>query len=314
MNEMTFAPSSRARAHVLKTALLLALAATTGIGAARAEAQNGATASPRSFVVDVSGYGAPMILIPGLASPGRIWESTLAHFHGEYETHVLTLAGFAGQAPIDEELFLERVRDDLARYIRDTELERPVIVGHSLGGFLALWLAASKPDLVGPVITVDGLPFLPAVFAGPEATPESMRPQAEIMQTQMASQPPEGFEQGQKAMMRTMITDTALADRVARWTSKSDPGTVAQAMYELFTVDLRPRLPEIRSPVLVYGSWIAYGAREQVLANFQREFAAVPDVEIVLSETGRHFLMYDDPQGLHGAMAAFLAQARADQP
>lgn len=314
MNEITFAASRHARALVQKAAPFLMLATMIGISATRARAQDAPAASPRSFVVDVSGSGAPMILIPGLASPGRIWESTLARFGGEYETHVLTLAGFAGQAPIDEEPVLERVLDELVRYIREGELERPVIVGHSLGGFLALWLASSEPDLVGPVVAVDALPFLPAVFQGPQATPESMRPQAEAMRIQMASPTPEGFAQGQQAMLRTMITDTALADRVAGWTSKSDPGTVAQAMYELFTIDLRPELPEIRSPVLVYGSWVAYGARDQILANFEREFAAVPDVEIVLSETGRHFLMYDDPEGLHGAMAAFLSRARANQP
>lgn len=306
MHRITQSPSNRARRSTLRAAIPVALALLVGIGVASAPAQG--QTPPESFAVEVSGSGPPMILIPGLASPGQVWEPTLGHLDGRYEAHVLTLAGFAGQPPIDDEPFLERVRDDIIRYIQENGLEQPVVLGHSLGGFMAVWLAASEPQLVGPVISVDGLPFLPAVFPPGGATPESMRPQAEAMRNQMASQSPEVFEQSQHAMLRTMVTDTAVADRVAGWTSRSDPGTVAQAMYELFTTDLRPQLPDIQSPVLVYGSWVAYGTRDEVLANYEREYAAVADAEIRLSETGRHFLMYDDPAGLHGALDAFLAR------
>ena len=34
-----------------------------------------------------------------------------------------------------------------------------VMVGHSLGGFLALWVAATAPDAVGPIVAVDGVPY-----------------------------------------------------------------------------------------------------------------------------------------------------------
>ena len=49
------------------------------------------------------------------------------------------------------------MHDELASYIVDNELERPVIVGHSLGGTQALWLAETVPGL-GGVIDVEGSP------------------------------------------------------------------------------------------------------------------------------------------------------------
>src|SRR5262245_53160887 len=130
-------------------ALSLLLAAC---GAAQKPAPAPAT---YAFDVQVSGSGPPMILVPGLSCDGRVWDATVAHYRERYQVHVLTLAGFGGVRPAIGAPFLPRVRADLARYIRDRRLDHPVLVGHSLGGFLAFWLAATEPDLVGAVVAVD---------------------------------------------------------------------------------------------------------------------------------------------------------------
>src|SRR6185436_7714233 len=103
-----------------------------------------------SFAVRVVGSGRPMILIPGLACPGDVWDGALAHWSSRYRMHVLTIAGFAGQSSIEPPL-LDTVRRDLLRYLAEQGLDRPVVVGHSLGGFLAWWLAATVPESVGPI-------------------------------------------------------------------------------------------------------------------------------------------------------------------
>lgn len=286
-------------------ALTAAALIGVAIQAPAAQAQSAPAFEPRTFEVETAGDGPAMILIPGLASPGRVWEPTVAAFGDRYQTHVLTLAGFAGKAPVEATPFLETVAVELADYIRANDLDRPLIVGHSLGGFLALALASAEPELTGPVVVVDALPYLPAVWM-PGATPETMRAQAEAMRQGMAAQTPEQFRASQQASVATMITDSATTRKVVSWTSRSDPATVAQAMFELFTVDLRPRLPQIQVPVLVYGSWVTYGAREQIRANYEREYTGLEGVQIQLSDHGRHFLMYDDPEGLHAAMRVWL--------
>ena len=107
------------------------------------------------------GEGRAIIMIPGLASSGTTWDATVKHLSAHYRCLELTLAGFVGVPAIPGPLLTE-ARDQIAQYIRDNHLERPVIMGHSLGGSIALDLAAHYPDLVGPVIIVDSLPF----FAG----------------------------------------------------------------------------------------------------------------------------------------------------
>lgn len=61
--------------------------------------------TPPAFSVEVRGSGRPVILIPGLGCPASMWRDTVAHLHGlGYQTHALTLAGFAGKPRIDRPL------------------------------------------------------------------------------------------------------------------------------------------------------------------------------------------------------------------
>ena len=78
------------------------------------------------------GAGPPVLLIPGLSCDGEVWDETVAVLDGDYQVHVLSLAGFAGRAAI-EAPFLPRVGDDIVAYIRASQLDHPAVVGHSLG-------------------------------------------------------------------------------------------------------------------------------------------------------------------------------------
>ena len=154
-------------------ALVVTLVLVSVPSATTAAAQ---TAHP-SFKVTVTGKGPAVLLIPGLLSSGEVWDSTVARYQDRYTLHVLTLAGFGGPAPVGAP-FLSRVRDEVITYLREQKLQKTVIVGHSLGGFLGFWIAATAPDLVGGLVAVDGVPFLPAL-GNPAATAESARAQAE---------------------------------------------------------------------------------------------------------------------------------------
>lgn len=269
-----------------------------------------ATAPARSFSVEVTGKGKPMILIPGLASSGKTWDSTVAHYKDKYECHVLTLAGFAGQPPMawQQDAYLQAVRDDIITYIRDKKLQRPAIVGHSLGGFLALWIGEEAPDLVGRLVIVDSLPFFAGVMDD-QATVDSVKPMVEQMRKTMKAQTAEQAAKMSEMQIRMMVTGDADFEMVKGWGRESDRPTVNEAFAELFSNDIRPGLSKIQSPTLVMGTWIGYkdyATREQVDKRFHDQYAALKNAKIVLTDTARHFIMLDDREGFLRDLDAFL--------
>ena len=262
---------------------------------------------PPSFHVEITGKGKPMILIPGFASSGKTWDGTVAHYKDRYQCHVLTLAGFAGEPRI-EAPFLETVRKDLAAYIREKKMDHPVIVGHSLGGVLALWLAEKDPDLVGPLVIVDSLPFLAGIM-NPNATAESMKAQAEQMRKMYSGPATEQSEKMGEMAVKSMVTSPADFEMIMGWSRKSDRIAMGDAIYEMMTTDLRPDLDKIKSPVLVIGTWIAYkqyATREQVEKNFRAQYTGLKKYDFVLEDKARHFVMLDDPEGFYQAVDKFL--------
>lgn len=264
-------------------------------------------ATAASFHVEVSGDSAKraMILIPGLASSGEVWHDTVARYRDLYQCHVLTLAGFAGlpAEPATTRL-LQRVVRDLAAHIAEHRLQSPVIVGHSLGGVIAMSLAAAHPKLVGDLIIIDSLPHLAAVF-GPDYDPAPMR-------DRIAQQPRAEYEafirSGQS--VQGMVTDPKHLARLIDWSLQSDQATVAQAIYELGTTNLTTDLAKIRSRTLVLGTWLgmkSFTTRDVVAGNFRKQYAGLAGHEFALSDTAQHFIMYDDPGWFYAQVDAFLS-------
>ncbi|MDQ8187934.1 alpha/beta hydrolase [Pelagicoccus sp. SDUM812002] len=251
-----------------------------------------------SFEVKVSGSGAPILFIPGLACDGSVWDEAVARYSDSYECHVLSIAGFAGTPPLAvNEPLLDTVKEDLASYIKKESLEKPLIVGHSLGGFIALSLAIDHPEIASQLMVVDSLPFLPAVM-NPTATVETTKAQAKA-QKEMTSQGSQNEAQLQM-MLQTMVTDPRNIDRAHAMSLTSHGPSVAQAMYELNTIDLRDKVSKIQTPTTVLGAWYGYaqfGATQESVANtFRSQYAQHTNYRFVMSERGKHFIMWDDPE------------------
>jgi N-formylmaleamate deformylase len=264
----------------------------------------------QSFKDEVIGKGRPMVFIPGLYSAGEVWKEAASRFAGNYECHLITLPGFAGVPPIKSDSILATVANELAVYIKQKGLKQPIIVGHSLGGWLALKIGITHPEAVGDLVIVSSSPFLPALM-DTASTSESMRPMATQMRTGMVSQTPDEIRTYQKMMLPGMISDTSKVATVLEQAVKSDAATQGQVMYELFTSDLRPAIGIIPTRILVMGDWAgykAYGAtRASVTKAFADQFSLAPRTSIVINDKALHFIMLDQPEWFHSELQKFLA-------
>jgi pimeloyl-ACP methyl ester carboxylesterase len=273
-----------------------------------------ALARPYPFSVKVTGAGRPVILIPGLESSGEVWKGVAAHLSTRYQVHVLTLAGFAGE-PAVPGLRLAAVKDEIIAYIRENRLSQPIIAGHSLGGFLALWIAAFAPQIPSRVIAVDGVPFLPALM-NPEATAESSRSGAEKMRAMYASMDSSQLAAISDMALSAMISDKKSVEVALEWARRSDPVFVGQAVYDLMTTDLRDQMDKVRVPVLTIGAAKAFAGDQErlaaVRAAYERQIAGVQDHKLEMDPNALHFIMLDDPEYLLGAIDRFLTEGAAD--
>ena len=118
------------------------------------------------------------------------------------------------------------------------------------------------------------------------------------------------MQDGQKKFLPMLITSQNRIDQVAAIGMKSDSKTQGEVMYELFTTDLRNIVATIDCPVLILGAWIAYkdygATHESALKNYVDQTAKIKNCKIVLSDTAKHFIFYDDPKWFYEQVDGFL--------
>ncbi|RAJ83680.1 pimeloyl-ACP methyl ester carboxylesterase [Chitinophaga dinghuensis] len=263
-----------------------------------------------SFAVKKEGHGKPIILIHGLYCSGAVWDETVAHYKNKYTCYELTLPGFAGQPPLKSDTILKSIAHELAGFIRDNKLEKPVIIGHSLGGWLAMQFGIMYPELPGKLVCVSTGPFLPAFMLGTNATADSARPMALQMKERMSSLSSDQIRNAQRYMLSSMISDTANIRKVMEMAALCDSYTQGEVMYELYTTDLRQQLNTITCPILALGDWSAYkdygSTRNSVLENYKSQYQKAPQTVIAINDVAKHFIMMDQPGWFFEQLDAFL--------
>jgi len=253
--------------------------------------------------------GRPLILVPGLATGGWVWQETVRAFSKDHTVYVVTLPGFDGRPAVAGDPF-DAARSALKELVATRKLAKPVIVGHSLGGTLAIALAEDLGDRIGGAVAIDGLAVMPRTEGMP---PDQRAAMADNMRQRMASLSPQAFASQQQQYMRTIgVIDMDKADDLARLTARSDPAAVAAWMGAVLARDLRPGLPAIRAPLLMivptYGpdnAAMGVSGLEKV-AYYRELMTGTPKLDVTTIDNARHFAMLDQPAAVNDALRTFL--------
>ncbi len=266
-----------------------------------------------SLSIETKGAGPALIFIPGLNSGKETFRATCAYFQQIYQCHLVQLPGFAGHPAKSglQQDFLITMRDEVLAYINTNQLRKVTLVGHSLGGTLSLMLALKAPELIDNIIIVDALPFYPAI-RNPALTAELMHPQAEQMRVMMNNQSAADYEKNAAANMQGMSNNPTRLPLLIEWSKNSDRTTTTQAMVALMTTDLRADIAAIKQPTLVLGAWAAYKAygstKESAAGIYKLQYEKLNNVDIRMSDTGYHFLTWDDGDWVNQQINEFLSE------
>lgn len=262
----------------------------------------GQQTSDYPFEFEKSGNGnQTIVFISGFACSGEVWAETKSNYEKDFTCYTLTMAGFAGVEPSPNPNF-ENWKTGIANFIKEKNIEKPVLIGHSMGGGLAMAIAADYPELIEKIVVVDALPCLSALMNPNFKQQENNDCSATVEQITALTE--EQFIQMQKISMPQLIQNTEMLETVVNWSVKSDRQTFAKMHCAFSNIDLREKITTIKCPALVL--------LESNFKNFrpaiEDQFKNLESANLQYANKGLHFIMYDDKEWYFDQLANFLIE------
>lgn len=254
------------------------------------------------FEVQKSGQGKKSIIfIPGFACSGEIWNEAKSKFKDYFTCYTLTMAGFAGVQPQPNPTF-KNWEAGIANYIKENNIEKPIIIGHSMGGGLALALAADYPELIDKIVIIDALPCLTALM-NPSFKSEE-KTDCSAMINQITSTTNEQFYQMQKISVQRLVADTSKHELIVDWSMQSDRKTFAEMYCDFSNTDLREKIKNIQCSALI----LLEEHFKIVKPAIEEQYKNLKNVNLQYANKGLHFIMYDDKEWYFSQLNNFIFQ------
>lgn len=263
-----------------------------------------------SFKVEKQGTGKPIIFIPGLSSSGDVWQKTVSELSQNFECYVFTLAGFAGEPPLENGPYLEIYKSDILKFISNMQLNEVTLIGHSLGGFLSLLIGLENDPAIDKIIIVDALPFLTAL-SNPNAEEGFNEESAIQYENNLKNLSEEQLRQMRLLTAQSFTNDSTKWTEMVEWFLSSDSRTEAYSSHEMMGMDLRHRLAEIKIPLRIvvpfhtnpYFPDYSIDMAEQM---YRLQYSAAPDAQFKIIDNAKHFVMFDQPGKFMETLKKFL--------
>ncbi len=247
---------------------------------------------PQPIHVKVTGQGNPVMLIPGFTVPGESWGATVEQLEKNYQCHVVTLAGFGGTEPIDFP-WLPKVNQALENYIAEQQLTDLTVIGHSLGGTIATWLASRKNNKISRLILVDALPAAGALMF-PNYDPDNLVYESPYNQQQLSTKEAD-FDLMATGMSQGMSLNAEARKKIKGWMVKADRETYVYGYTDYLKLDMREDLANISVPVTILAADQPFG-KEMVTQTYKSQYSKLPNYDLIIADNSAHFVMFDKPE------------------
>lgn len=250
------------------------------------------SAQNKAFNVKTVGNGEPVLLFPGFTCTGDVWDDLVKELSKTKTCHIFTFAGF-GDVPAIEKPWLPKIKSSIEGYISEKKLEKATLIGHSLGGSLALWLATKDNYAFSKIIVVDALPSVGALMMA-DFNKENIvydNPYS----NQLLEMNDEAFEKMANQYAVGMSLNKEKHNQIKAWILQADRETYVHGYTDLLKLDLREDLVNIKAPVTILGATHPYG-EDNVRKTYTEQYKNLSNFTIKYAKESAHFIMYDQPQ------------------
>jgi pimeloyl-ACP methyl ester carboxylesterase len=218
-----------------------------------------------------------VVLVHGLSGSTRWWRPVIPALAARYRVYMANLPGFGSFRRRGPLLPLSQAFAWVEAWMRAVGMGRAHLVGHSMGGYIALRVAVSASELVDRLVLVDaaGLPVHasllgrapPLVHAGRRLAP---------------------------TFLPVLAVDAL----------RAGPLTLLRAGRDLLTQDVTPYLPEVAAPTL-----LIWGAEDVLvpLGHALEMRRTIPRSRLIVLPGAGHVPMYDRPEEFNRVLLSFLA-------
>ncbi|MGH1387400.1 alpha/beta fold hydrolase [Kordia sp.] len=251
-----------------------------------------AQSQEKSFQVEITGKGNPVLLFPGFSCTGDVWSETVKELSKTHECHVFTFAGF-GNVPAIESPWLETIKNDVSTYVTRKKLQKPTIIGHSMGGSLALWLASENPETYKQLIIVDGLASIGALMI-PDFSPEKVSYDNPFAKQQLEMDKT-AFNKMATQMAAGMTLVKEKQPTIISWMEQADRKTYVYGYIDLMKLDLRESIKSIQIPVTIMAA-VSFYPKPQVEELYTKQYQKLANKNILYVENSAHFIMFDQAE------------------
>ena len=225
----------------------------------------------------VVGAGEPVILLHGLSGSTRWWEQNIPGLAPDYELYLVDLPGFGAMRRHPRRFVLTEAAAWLLAWMEAVDLPAAHLVGHSMGGYICLRVAADRPEAVRRLVLVDpaGVPTgrsllgyaVPALKAARHAAPR---------------------------FLPVLLPDALRAGPVTLW----------RATRALLGEDVREHLAAITAPTLLM--WGEYDPLVPLEIGYLLRKNIAGSRLLIFRNTG-HVPMVERPREFNAALLRFLA-------
>ncbi len=243
------------------------------------------------------GRGQPVIFLHGWLGSWGYWLKTMEALKGQYRCYALDFWGFGESGKRRNSYQLGDFVGLVEQFMDRLGIETAPIVGHSMGGTVAISLALTKPNRVQRVIVV-GSPIVGSslnIF---------LRLAGKPWIASVVWKMPVALQFGIKVFSPYIVKDRhAWHKMITRDLSRTTLEAFFLSIGSLYSTDLRPQLPNIATPVMgIYG--VGDNVVSPTQANVITSNVPVSGVKMMLGS--RHFPMLDEPKLFNNQLAEFL--------